>query len=181
VLKADKVNPPGERNVLKGDLKLLEGYELNDDILISNILHAPYTSSINTNDGSMRVYLPSFNPYKQLIIPDNVTHFKIIAVGASINFNYYNATIESDSSSLIPLIDGQVPAFSLNLQVSPRDGQAMMLILGISYIHLPTFTGEVLPLCQAAQILRVESNLPSLFIKKEDQMLAMNFDEETPF
>jgi hypothetical protein len=101
-------------------------------------------------------------------------------VGASLNFNHYNATIDSDTSSLIPLIDAQVPSLSLNLQVSPRDGHAMMLVLGISYIHLPTFNGEALPPCQAAQILRVESNSPCLSIKKGDKMLTMNIDEETP-
>lgn len=181
VMKADKFNAPGERNVLKGDLQLLEGYELNYDVPLSEILHAPYTSYIDPNDGSMRVYFPTFIPSQQLIIPDNSTHCRIIAVGASLNINYYNATIESDTSPLIPLIENPVPGFSLNLQVSPRDGHAMMLVLAISYIHLPTFNGEVSPLCQAAQILRVESNPPSLFIKKGDKMLAMNFDEEVPF
>lgn len=181
VIKADKFNTPGERNVHKGDLQLLEGYELNNDVPLSEILHGFYTSCIDPNSGSIRVYFPSFVPSQQIICPDNVTHCRIIAVGASLNFNYFNATIESNTSPLIPLIENQVPAFSLNLQVPPRDGQAMMLILGISYIHLPTINGEVLPLCQAAQIVRVESNFSSLLFKKEDKMLTMDIDEASPF
>ncbi|RFM28407.1 hypothetical protein [Chitinophaga silvisoli] len=171
VIRADKISAPGTRNVMNGGLHLLEKYELNDNIPLSEILQAPYTSSINTNDGLMRVYFPSFKPSKQIICPDNATHCRIIAVGASLNFNYYNATIESDTSPLIPLIEEQVPGFSMNLPVSPRDGHAMMLVLGISYIHLPTYNGEVVPLCQAAQILRIESNLTSLPVKGEVRYL----------
>jgi hypothetical protein len=181
VIKADKFNTPGERNVLKGNLQLLEGYELDQDLPLSKILQASYTSSIDPDSGMMRIYFPSFVPFKQLIYPDNVTHCRIIAVGASLNFDYYNATIESDSSPLIPLIDKVTPGFALNLRVSPRDGQAMMLILGISYIHLPTDDGNVAPLSQAAQILRVAPVNSPLFIRKGDKMLIMNFDEETPF
>lgn len=181
VIKADKFNAPGERNVCNGDLKLLEGFELNDDIPLSEILQAQYTSCIDVNSGSMRIYFPSFIPSKQLIIPDNATHCKIIAVGASLNFNYYNATIESDSSPLISLIEDQVPSFSLNLQLSPGDGHAMMLVLGISYIDLPTSNGDVVPLCQAAQILRVESSFTFVSSKKGDKMPAMNLNEETSF
>ena len=102
-------------------------------------------------------------------------------MGASLNFNYYNATIESDSSPLIPLIEGQVPSFSLNLQLSPKDGHAMMLVLGISYIDLHTSDGDIVPLCQAAQILRVGNNLTTLSIKKGDKMPAKNFDKENQF
>lgn len=181
VIKADKSNVPGERNVLGGNLKLLEGYEFDDDIPLSEILHVSYTSSIDTNTGSMRACFPSFIPAQQIIFPDNATHCKIIAVGATLNFNYYNATIESDTSPLIPLIETETPAFSLNLQVSPRDGQAMMLILGISYTDLPTLNGDVFPLSQAAQILRVECIHSPLIIKKGDKRLLMNFDEEFPF
>jgi hypothetical protein len=41
VIKSDKVNAPGERNVLNGDFQLLEGYELNNDVPLSEIYMYP--------------------------------------------------------------------------------------------------------------------------------------------
>ncbi|WPQ63399.1 hypothetical protein SIO70_00795 [Chitinophaga sancti] len=181
VIKSDKQNPPGKRNVLKGNMRLLEGYDLETDVPLLEIIRAPFTSTVDANNGDMHIYFPSFIPSKQLIYPDNATHCKIIAVGASMDLNYYNATMESDTSSLIPLVNEAVPAFTLNVHIPPNHGQTMLLLMGISYINTPTSSGNVVPLCQAAKILQVERTPERLKFIKGNKMLIMNFDEKNPF
>lgn len=178
VISSDKLNTPGQRRLLNGKLQLLEQYELDQELLFSKQVKASYTCRIDQSSGKMSVYFPSFIPCTQISCPDNATHCRIIAVGAALNFNYYNATINTAISPVITLRTQHIPAFTLNLQVSPKDGQALFLILGITYFNKPSTYCNQPPICPAVKIVLVGHDPDStLHIPKSKKMHVINFDE----
>jgi len=178
VIKSDKFNKAGQRRLLNGKLHLLERYELDPDALFSQHVRASHTSRIDWGSGKMSVYFPSFVPSLQINGPENATHCRIIAVAAALNFNYYNATIDAATSPIIPITKKPVPAFTLNLQVPPKDGQALLLIMGITYFNKQTTYCNKPPICPAVQIVLVGYDPETkLYIPKSKKMHIMNFDE----
>lgn len=178
VIRSDEFNPPGQRRLLNGKLQLLEKYELDQEMSFSRLVKASYTCRIDQGSGKMSVYFPAIVPYTQISAPENATHCRIIAVGAILNFNYYNATIHTAVSPVIDLNTQYLPAFTLNLQVPPKDGQVMFLIMGITYCNVQSADCNKPPVCTAVQIMLVsQAHGLQTAIPTSKKMHVINFDE----
>jgi hypothetical protein len=92
VIQADSTNVRGERNVLNGNLKLLEGFEFNANAALGSTLYAGYTTNINRETGEAIVAIQEFVPQDNVVGPEGATHFSLITGGAEINFeNEWNS------------------------------------------------------------------------------------------
>ncbi|MEI9912217.1 MAG: hypothetical protein WDO71_22740 [Bacteroidota bacterium] len=79
VLQADTVSPRGFRNVVSGELEMLEGFEFNINSKLGTTLFAPFTATVNRVTGELTVNIASFIPSNMVAAPAGSTHFKIIS------------------------------------------------------------------------------------------------------
>ena len=73
VIKADRVSNRGLRNVLDGELMLLQGFDFNGNAPLSATLYAPFSASIDRAAGVLEVDIPGFVPDSQVVAPRGTT------------------------------------------------------------------------------------------------------------
>jgi hypothetical protein len=133
VVKADATSTRGQRNVLDGELELLQGFEFNIDSELSQTVSAPYTANIDRVTGQATVNIPPFVPGKLISAPTGATHFQIIAAAAEIDFekNIFNVVYaEGDHISLDIKPTQQI---DLACALPANSIHPLFLVLGIAY------------------------------------------------
>ena len=86
VIKADETSDRGLRNVLDGEVELLQGFEFNATGLLTGTLFASYEATVDRANGIHQISLSGFVPGSAVAAPSGATHCKIIAAAASIDF-----------------------------------------------------------------------------------------------
>jgi hypothetical protein len=133
VLQQDAVNGRGARTVSKGKLELLEDFAFHKDRTLSHIFPAGPVSSINSTTGRMHLEIRPFDPQQRVQAPAGATHFKVVSVGAALDFekeHYEEDFRETDYLSLgEPVID------TIFLEHAPetKAGQSLLLAMGIVF------------------------------------------------
>jgi len=133
VVKADSTSTRGKRNVLDGELELLEGFEFNSDGKLSQTLFAPYTTAIDRTAGSLSITVPPFVPINQIGAPSEATHYQIISGGGEIDFEGGTFQVSTAASSVLPL--GSTPSTALNIPftAAANSTHPLFLVLGIAF------------------------------------------------
>jgi len=75
VIKSDTVNTRGSRNVIKGNIELLKGFDFNANAPFSATLTAPFRATIDRSSGLTKINMPAFVPADMLKAPEGATHF----------------------------------------------------------------------------------------------------------
>ena len=133
VIKADATNTRGQRNVLDGELEMLEGFEFNIDGKISSTIFISFNATIDRVTGALQVNIPSFSPANAIAAPEGATHLKIISAGASIDFEgnvIESVTSESAEIAIAPVLS---PAVDLLNQLTANSTHPLFLVLGIEF------------------------------------------------
>lgn len=86
VVKADATSTRGQRNVLDGELEMLEGFDFNEAGKLTQTLFAPYAATVNRTTGALAVSVPSFIPLNQVVAPSEATHYQLSTAAAEIDF-----------------------------------------------------------------------------------------------
>ena len=133
VIKADRVNPRGLRNVIDGETELLQDFEFNIHSKLSTTLYAPYTTAIDRITGVLSVEVPAFIPGNMVAAPTGATHFKINAAGAEIDFEGNRFVVETQSTEELPLANLPTAAISLSASVTANSTHPLFLIFGIEF------------------------------------------------
>jgi hypothetical protein len=133
VVQADQTSTRGQRNVLDGELELLQFFDFNQNAKLSATLYAPFTTTIDRATGVLRISLPSFVPESQIAAPAGATHFKLLSAGASLDFE--GGGYESDDTVLAPqaLNNVATAAVQLDSTVPANNTQPLLLLLGIEF------------------------------------------------
>jgi hypothetical protein len=135
VVKADATSQRGQRNVLDGELELLENFEFNDAGKLGQTFFAPFTATINRTTGALAISIPAFVPLEQIAAPAEATHFRILAGGGSIDFESGQYSTDTESSAMLPLGSTPTTALSLQFTVAANSTHPLMLVLGISFFQ----------------------------------------------
>lgn len=133
VIKADLTSTRGQRNVLDGELELLEGFEFNATGNLASSVYAPYTATIDRATGVLQVSIPAFVPGNMIAAPEGTTHIRIISGGASIDFEANTFEVATSQSDMIALSPGEVPAINLVNQLGANSTHPLFLVLGIEF------------------------------------------------
>ncbi|MGN6533673.1 MAG: hypothetical protein ACTHK0_18165 [Ginsengibacter sp.] len=133
VIKADLVNSRGSRNVIEGEVELLQDFEFNIHGKLSTSLYAPYTTAIDRVTGVLSVQIPSFIPANMVAAPAGATHFKINAGGAEIDFEGNRFVVETQSTAELPWDNVLTNAITLSASVTANSSQPLFLVLGIEF------------------------------------------------
>ncbi len=134
VVKADATSTRGQRNVLDGELELLEGFEFNEGGKLSQTLFAPYTASINRTTGVLSIEIAEFLPTQMIVAPAEATGFQIVCAGGSIDFATGANGITSTSSAIQPL--GNAPmTVSNSFNAGANSTLPLFLFIGIAFFQ----------------------------------------------
>lgn len=136
VIKADQVSNRGLRNVLDGELILLQGFDFNGNAPLSATVYAPYTATINRATGLLDVEVPSFTPDSQIVAPGGTTHFRLVSAGAEVDFENETFVLAQSVSEEIPFNNTATSANSLSNDIRVTDStKPLFLVLGIEFLQ----------------------------------------------
>ena len=136
VVKADVTSTRGQRNVLDGELELLEGFEFNIDGKVSTTIFFPYAATIDRATGALQVAVPAFSPLNNVAAPAGATHMKLISGGASIDFEGGVFEVVTSESAEMPIAPAQVAAQNLLNQLTANSTHPLFLVFGVEFTQL---------------------------------------------
>jgi hypothetical protein len=137
VLKADATNVRGQRNVIDGEAELLRGFEFNENAKLNRTFFAPYTAVIDRTAGDMTVDIPAFIAGNMIAAPQGATHVRLVAAGASIDFQNEDYSTGNAASQELPLGNfGPQPALSLQIPLGETDGRPLFLAFGVEFYQV---------------------------------------------
>lgn len=135
VIKADQVNPRGERNVIDGEAELLQEFEFNINGKLGATLYAPYTASIDRVTGILSVDLPAFVPANMVAAPGGATHFRINSAGVEVDFEGNHYVTGTSSTAEIPITNTLNPAVVLSNTVPANSTHPLFVVLGLDFFQ----------------------------------------------
>jgi hypothetical protein len=135
VVKADATSDRGLRNVLDGELELLEGFEFNENGKLSQTLFAPYTASIDRATGVLSISLPGFVPGQMILPPVEATHYQIVSAGGPVDFTTGGNGISTTTTGILPLGNDMSAAVDHSFDAGANSTQPLFLVLGISFFQ----------------------------------------------
>jgi len=134
-VKADATSTRGQRNVLDGELELLEGFEFNIAGELTSAIYFPYTATIDRVTGALQVAIPGFSPASMVAAPEGATHFRLISGGAAIDFEGGNFEVIYTQSADIAILPALIAAIDLNNQLTANSTNPLFLVLGIEFFQ----------------------------------------------
>lgn len=152
VLKADATSTRGLRNVVDGEAEILKGFEFNINAQLSTTVFVKYQTTINRVTGMLDVAIPSFLPLNDLVVPDGSTHYKIVSMGAEVNFEAQTSVEMITESAVAPIDAVQTAVQTLSNAVTPASTHPLFMLLGIQFfqqvngINYPLKNGAFNPL-----------------------------------
>lgn len=135
VVKADATSLRGERNVLDGELELLQGFDFNIDGKLSSTLFATYATTIDRASGMLRVDVEDFQPESGVLAPEGATHFRLVSGGASINFEGNSFEVVTSQTAELPLSGGSVGVLALANQLTAASTHPLFLVFGVEFFQ----------------------------------------------
>src|SRR6185312_14525732 len=133
VLKTDTVSRRGDRNVVDGNIELLQGFQFNINAVLDSTFFAPFTTAIDRATGTLSVELAGFVPEKMVTKPEGATHFQIISAGAEVDFAGYVYVASNSSSPELPWNNVATAPVSLENVVTADSAHPLFLLLGIEF------------------------------------------------
>ena len=133
-LNFDTTNARGQRNVVDGQLTVMEGFNFNAGTPLDSIFFVPFTATINRTSGELEVVLPAYIPVDSMIAPVNATHFRIIATGAELNFTDYQEVHDKQQTLDLALNSTATTSTTLTCTLPANSTQPLVLALGIEFL-----------------------------------------------
>ena len=144
VVKLDRINPRGKRNVLDGELELITGFEFNDRVSLSSTLAITPEISINRATGEIKLVIAAFIPFTALKFPQNATHFKISMAAGAINFETEEKESKTIEGVFQEISKEALPETSLTLNLLPGSSLPILVVVKL------TFATEINGIMEAA-------------------------------
>lgn len=144
VIKADATSTRGQRNVIDGEAELLRGFDFNANASMEGTLTAPFTATINRVTGELTATVPPFRPDEFLKSPTGATHFKIVSLGAEIDFTNETFVEDHNESAMFPCNEIPTTAVSHVNQVPANSTHPLFLLMGFQFYQL--VAGKYYPL-----------------------------------
>lgn len=136
VIKADAVSDRGLRNVLDGELALLQGFDFNGNARLTATLYAQFATSMDRATGLLDVDLQSFIPDSQVLAPGGTTHFRIISAGVEVDFETEVFKLGQSTSAEISFDATATGSISLSNDIGVLNStKPLFLLLGIEFLQ----------------------------------------------
>jgi len=135
-VKLDQVSDRGLRNVLDGELQILEGFDFNKEAPFEQTFEGGMRTSFNRVTGACSLEVDSFKAEKKLKKPDGATHFRFLLAAAAINFETGVKESASLASDYIAYSLTEVVApFNIDVSLSANNLHPVMLAVTIEFVQ----------------------------------------------
>jgi hypothetical protein len=124
-------------------------------------LFAPFVATIDRVAGEITVALDSFVPANMVAAPSGTTHFKIISVGAEIDFEADTFVEMHSETAIMPWDSSATLPISQTNEVTAASTKPLFLAVGIEFYQ--EVNGQMYPLKNGAfnplAIVKVDSGV----------------------
>jgi len=133
VIKSDQISDRGSRTINNGNIQLVEGFDFNDEQLLTSVLHSSFTVAIDNETRRISFEMTSFSPAEFISAPKGATHFQIVTIGAAIDFDNKKFSVDSRQTEPLSLTDPIMPGIAHEFYF--RDRRKFFLLLGIVFFQ----------------------------------------------
>ena len=144
VMDADTVSPRGKRNLVDGNIRLLERFQFNANSDLQSVLHQDFGSTIDRVTGQLTVTMPVLNPLEAVKAPKGTTHFEIVSAGTEINFEQATSNTDAKVSAKLPW--DATPTVAINNVHAVTANSTNILIIAAGIRFYKQFNGFMKPL-----------------------------------
>lgn len=148
VIKADQISVRGMRNVIDGEVTLLNGFEFNANGKLSTTMYAPYNVTLNRVTGQSTVDVPAFVPANMIAAPAGSTHFRLVGGAAEIDFEAGTYVVDTKESAILPLSNIDTAPINLESTLTPASTKPLFVVVGVEFYQ--EVNGEFYPLKNGA-------------------------------
>jgi hypothetical protein len=154
---SDTESEYGSRHANKGNLQLLEGFDLNHELSLERALPVRLEHSLDMTTGTIQLRVPSCIVRRKKVLPAGATHFKIVSCAAALNFDRHRYTNTIAESELLPL-SKQVQAVELEHSLVGKPGQVMVHTVGMVFYKVEEGKVELLRggMMRVVEVVRIE-------------------------
>ena len=136
MVRSDVLHARGERMVAYGNVELLECFEFNHLSPMNTALPVFYSSSMDTEAGTMQLKVSSFIPRERMKSLEGSTHFRIVSIGAVIDFEKGKHKYSEKQSDLLELGYEEVEAICMDHSLIVERGEVMVLAMGVLFYKM---------------------------------------------
>ncbi|NML23881.1 hypothetical protein HHL16_23575 [Pseudoflavitalea sp. G-6-1-2] len=133
VLKSDPVSDRGERQVAKGDLSLLKGFEFNTMSRLENIFFPVYSVTADRASGKLTLKVLPFIPVKKVTATKAATHVRIVTAVVELDLVNNSKVVTEAQSDYILLGKTEITIPDIENQFTPNTKQALLMVLCIEF------------------------------------------------
>lgn len=130
IIHSDTASPRGSRNLVDGDISLLNHFQWNRHAGLSSVMKAPFTVTVDRTAGTCTVTIPSFNPKRLLKGNPDATHYELIMSAAEVDWNVENHLAEVAFTAILPW--DQTPTTAISEALSLTAGTTLPIITTIA-------------------------------------------------
>jgi hypothetical protein len=135
VIKSDMTSERGERNVLKGNLGLLTGFDFNINAILSATVCAPYVGTIDRVTGACTIHIPAFIPTEVLVAAAGSTHYNIFSTAVAVDFLTGEYTAATEETAPLPLNNMASAVATLVNQLPANSPHPLFLLMGVEFLQ----------------------------------------------
>lgn len=146
VVKADATSTRGQRNVLDGELELLEGFEFNSNAKLGSNYYKKVTPTIDRAEGKATVDFGLVSPTSDFGAPEGATHVRLVSGTAAVDFEAGIFEVGMAHPFQLGLTPGtpDEKVLSLSSTFTKAEAKPLFLVLGVEYYQ--EVNGEYYPL-----------------------------------
>jgi hypothetical protein len=133
VIQADATSVRGQRNVLDGELELLQGFDFNRNAPLGTTLFAPFQASIDRTAGTSQIVLPPFIPANENNAPSGTTHLTIVTAGVEVDFEGETFVQQTSDSGMMPWDNTASASVSMTHTLTANSTHPIFLLLGVQF------------------------------------------------
>lgn len=134
-LKSDVTHPRGQRQISASDLSLLNKYEFNETVKVSNSIYSTINTTVDRVTGRVNVEIADIVPKRALNAPVNATHFRIAMGAAVLDFAGFNQTYIEAATQELPISSEQIDDIGLTGMLPANSTGIIMVVLGIEFFE----------------------------------------------
>jgi hypothetical protein len=135
-VRSDKTHSRGKRTMQPGALSILKGFEINHNNPFTKRKGISCKTKRNARKGITQLTIPSFIPKTALTPPEEATHFKIVSISATLDFNKNTWSNTAEESSLVAISRRKTKPLTLKHPITVKAGEAQLQAIGIRFYKM---------------------------------------------
>jgi hypothetical protein len=133
IQRTDQTNIRGTKNILSGNVYMLEDFEFNANRHLANTLDTEITPYVDKATGNTIVSFSSFTPSTHLAVPKGATHFQLIAQAVTLDTEEERSARTTQIGPLLDINSTETGIIELDLQLNTQEEGILAIAAGILF------------------------------------------------